>query len=308
MRKSAIAIGLLIASSAASPASAATKPEIGSAVAVVNQVLAEYEQDRRDLQIGDRVHEDERIEVALNSKGELVLDDRTMLALGPGSSVLLDRFVYNGERTKGDIAINIAKGTFRFITGAAAKPSYRIRTPVAAITVRGTIFDTYVAESGRMWLLLIEGSIRACNDQGVCRLLDRPGQILEVTEQGNMGQPTRWASLPSRNAVPFDTAFPFVGSPPAIDPNPVLTRDAILIGPMPRPPRVTPPSDQGKKTGSRKPKRTGESQKEASVYESDPGPPTGLSIGIGFGFKKGGGGHRGPSEPMPKPNRLPGDR
>ena len=252
----------------AGPSHAAQTPQIGSAVAIVNQVHAAYEQDQRTLQTGDRVHEDELVEVGTDSRGELVLDDSTKLALGPGSRLLLDTFVYNGDRSKGDIVVNLMKGTFRFVTGAASKPSYRIRTPVAAITVRGTIFDTYVQDNGWLWLLLIEGAVRVCNDQGDCRMLNRPGQILQVTDQGRMGQPTRWASLPRRNAVPLETAFPFLIAAPGFDPDPILTRDDVLTGPSP-PPR-TPPSRGGSKKSSGKTKDRAESDKPRRTREARP--------------------------------------
>jgi hypothetical protein len=235
-----VVLGLL-----ASPALAAKTPRIGEAVKVVNEVRAEFERDVRDLGRGDAVHQDETVEVGSNSVGEIVLDDKTKLALGPGSRLLLDKFVYNGERGRGDIVFDLVKGTFRFVTGVAAKNSYRIRTPTAALTVRGTIFDVYIDDNSGMWILLMEGAIRACNDQGTCRMLDRPGQILRVSPRGELSQPARWAQLPGRQALDFDTAFPFVATPPGVDPNPTLTKEAILASAVPTrttPKAPTPPS------------------------------------------------------------------
>lgn len=242
-----IALGLL-----ANPALAAKTPRIGEAVKVVNEVRAEIDRDVRDLGLGDAVHQDETVEVGSNSVGEIVLDDKTKLALGPGSRLLLDKFVYNGERGRGDIVFDLVKGTFRFVTGVAAKNSYRIRTPTAALTVRGTIFDVYIDDDSGMWILLMEGAIRACNDQGTCRVLDRPGQILRVSPRGELSQPARWAQLPGRQALDFDIAFPFVANPPGVDPNPTLTKEAIIASvptratnPKAPPPPTTrqPPND-----------------------------------------------------------------
>ncbi len=111
---------------------AAANERIGSAVQVVNEVSAEFERDRRDLSSGDEVHQDELIAAGADSTGELEFADQTNLALGPGSQLLLDKFVYTGERSK---------GAFRFVTGLPSKKFYRIRTPGATITVGGTIFD-----------------------------------------------------------------------------------------------------------------------------------------------------------------------
>ncbi len=207
---------------------AAPNERIGSAVQVVNEVSAEFERGRRDLSSGDEVHQDELIAVGPKSIGELEFADQTKLALGPGSQLKLDKFVYNGQRSNGDIVVNLFKGAFRFVTGLASKKSYRIRTPGAAITVRGTIFDVYVAQDDTVWLLLLEGGITACNDRGTCKELSRPGRILRVAPDGEVSDPTRWAMLPGRDAIGFAAAFPFMVNAPTINPNPPLTREAVL--------------------------------------------------------------------------------
>ena len=232
MRLSAL---VLVASSLAlvpGAAGAVKSRQIGAAVTVVNLVTAELDRDTRSLQVGDRVHEYENIAVGLDAKGELKLDDETKLALGPGSRLKLDKFVYDADKSDGSIVLDLVKGTFRFITGVAAKPTYVIRTPAASITVRGTIFDLYVEEDGMTWLLLHEGAVRVCGDRGNCRIIDEVGKLLRVIG-GDVGAPVKWAALPGKEAVPFDTAFPFVASPPTIDPTPILTRDVIILGNLP---------------------------------------------------------------------------
>jgi len=51
------------------------------------------------------------------------------VALGPGSRLLLDKFVYDPQKGSGTIVLNLVKGAFRFVTGIASKPSYLIRVP-----------------------------------------------------------------------------------------------------------------------------------------------------------------------------------
>lgn len=220
--------GVLLAS--ATGLQAAPQRPVGSALVVVNLVTAEYNRDTRSLQRGDRVHQDETIEVGLDGSSELKLDDDTKLALGPGSHLRLDKFVYDPDKSKGSIVLDLVKGTFRFITGVADKPTYVIKTPAAAITVRGTIFDVYVENDGLSWLLLHEGAVQVCNVRGQCKDLTEPGKIIRISDDGDVGTPSRWAGLNGRDRVPFDTAFPFVGKTPGIDPVPALTREAILLG------------------------------------------------------------------------------
>ena len=228
MKQMAMLATVAVLTTAPLIAEAAPTERIGSAVQVVNDVSAEFDRDRRDLASGDEVHQDELIAVGPDSIGELEFADQTKLALGPGSQLLLDKFVYNGQSSKGDIVVNLVKGAFRFVTGLASKKSYRIRTPGAAITVRGTIFDVYVAQDETVWLLLLEGGITVCNDRGTCKELSRPGRILRVAPDGEVSDPTRWASLPGRKAIGFASAFPFMINAPTINPNPPLTREAVV--------------------------------------------------------------------------------
>jgi hypothetical protein len=214
-------------------AEAASLQPIGSTVQVVNLVTAEYNRDTRSLQRGDRVHQDETIEVGLDGSSELKLDDDTKLALGPGSHLKLDKFVYDPNKSNGSIVLDLVKGTFRFITGVAAKPTYVIKTPAAAITVRGTIFDVFVQTNGPTWVLLHEGAVQVRSTGGACKDLYEPGKLIRIDNDGDVGAPVRWASLSGRNAVPFNDAFPFVAKTPSIDPDPVLSRDVIMTGTLP---------------------------------------------------------------------------
>jgi hypothetical protein len=287
---------------------AASGDRIGDAVVITNIVMADFAKEERRLARGDNVRQDEIIEVNTDAQGEFKLDDDTKLALGPGSRLVLDKFVYDSDKKTGSIVMEMAKGAFRFITGVASKPTYVINTPNASITVRGTIFDTYVLPDKSVWVLLHEGAIEATGKRNVCRVLDRPGQLMHIAADGTVTGPFNWAKLPDNNAVGFDTAFPFVINTPTIDPNPLLSRSQIIeanladepaqkcINPHPQiiptppvktkkaqAPQKAPPQ---KKVATRKPKRDG-------GYGDDcPGCMTGMGIAIGAGMG-GFGGHRG---------------
>lgn len=325
MKYSAIITFLACLMAGAGAAHAAPNERIGLTVQVVNEVSAAFEQDRRDLTLGDDVHQDELIEVGPDSIGELEFDDETKLALGPGSRMMLDKFVYNGEKSKGDIVVNLVKGAFRFITGVASKPSYRIKTPGAAITVRGTVFDTFVSQDNTIWLLLLEGGITACNDRATCKDLSRPGWILRVRPDGEIDDPVRWTGLPDRDAIGFHRAFPFMVNAPTIDPNPALTREAVLRSEAPKkalPKKRTqkakprPPKRKTKvirkkrvKKVYKKPRKKRVVKRKRKVREvrrrrsgASDAAAAAIAIGIGIGIAKGigrkkkhhdGGGHRG---------------
>jgi len=294
---------------------AAPAQPIGSALTVVNLVTAEIDRDTRTLSAGDRVHQDENIDVSADASSELKLDDETKLALGPGSKLKLDKFVYDAKKNSGSIVLNLVKGTFRFMTGVAKKPTYVIRTPAAAITVRGTIFDLFVQEDGEVWGLLIEGAFQACNDRGKCRLIDEPGKLIRITGDGDVGAPVKWAGLEGKDNVPFDSAFPFIVKAPGFDPNPIFTRDVIILGNLPdKPdkPRNTENDKPTKKTGKAKdtPKKTRTAKKSKSDESSGiSGMDIVIGVGIGGGFgRKGGGGHKGGDGGGRSPNSTGGMR
>jgi FecR protein len=303
MRFAKLALCLPALLLAGTPVLAAPGDAIGSAVTVVNLVTAKLEQDQRELAKGDDVRQQELIEVASDGRSELVLRDKTKLALGPGSRLLLDKFIYDPDISGGAIVMDLVRGSFRFITGIAAKPAYVIRTPTAAITVRGTIFDVYVQASGMTWLLLIEGAIEVCSEDGKCKVHDEPGKLIRVTSD-KVENPVKWASLSGKDEVPFNQAFPFVVDSPSVDPDPIFTRDDIVLGTFPGRPGKgddAKPSDDddGKKAdeGKRKTKakshgkRTRETKrKRRKDSDSASNGINGLNIGIGIGIGGFGGG------------------
>ncbi len=210
--------------------------QIGSAVRVINRVTGDLEQTVRTLATGDGVQKNEAIEAAEDSRGELVLNDDSKLAVGPGARLVLDKFVYDPSKTGGTIGIELVKGAFRFVTGVARKNSYNIKTPVASITVRGTVFDIYVdGATGATLILLQEGAITVCNRVNECIPLENPCGVVAVPGTGKPLSIPGWNGVPAERRVAFETAFPFVVSPPSVDPQVRFERLAIETGACPKP-------------------------------------------------------------------------
>ncbi|HML30068.1 MAG TPA: FecR domain-containing protein [Hyphomicrobium sp.] len=293
-----------------SPSFAGSGDRIGDAVVITNIVMADFAKEERKLARGDDIRQDEIIEVNTDAQGEFKLDDDTKLALGPGSRLVLDKFVYDSDKKAGSIILNMAKGAFRFITGVATKPTYVINTPNASITVRGTIFDVYVLPDRSVWVLLHEGAIEATGKKNVCRVLDRPGQMMHIGPDGAVTGPFNWAKMPDNNAIAFDTAFPFVINTPSIDPNPLLTRAQVIeanfadepeqkcLNPhlqiIPSKPIKIKKAEKPKKTAPKKKVATRKPKTHDGGYGDDcPDCMTGMGIVIGGGIGGFGGGHRG---------------
>jgi hypothetical protein len=116
-----------------------SQEKIGGAQTVVNNVDGNLPTGNQVPVVqGDSVFLNEAVRSGADSRAKLVLNDSTNLTVGPDSTVKLDDFVYSGPKAPGTIALNMTKGTLRFITGDANKRAYTIWTPTAAIGVRGT--------------------------------------------------------------------------------------------------------------------------------------------------------------------------
>lgn len=81
--------------------------------------------------------------------------------------------MYDPKAEKGGFTVNTLKGTFRFITGSLPSRSYKIKTPVATIGIRGTILEWRYLDG---WLVVsvAEGGVQLCNLVARCVFL-KPG-------------------------------------------------------------------------------------------------------------------------------------
>src|ERR1700679_3569821 len=137
----------LLADFASAPAFAQAR--VGEAAVIKNQVHRVTGSAASQISVGDSVLRDEVVRTGLDSAARLVMADSTNLSLGPNATITLDRTVFNDEHSYRDIAIRLATGAFRFVTGHLEKASYKIPTSLATIGVRGTILDVSARQDHR---------------------------------------------------------------------------------------------------------------------------------------------------------------
>ena len=136
---------------AASPtATAAQQNAVGVNAAIQNvvQVRRGATPARRAV-LKERVFLGDRIGTAAQSRLQIMLLDRSVFTVGPNANIGIDRFVYDPARNTRSGAVSVTKGAFRFMSGGAAKRpigNVGVRTPVASIGIRGTIFEGAVGE------------------------------------------------------------------------------------------------------------------------------------------------------------------
>lgn len=215
MRALLFAFGCFVAVVSA-PAQSAAQSSIGVAAAVRNQVTATQASQERALAVGGDVFQNDLVRTGEASVAQLLFADRTTLSVGPRSEVRLDRYVYDPDRSVGDVGVSLLNGALRFISGAQDPRSYEITTPVAAIGVRGTIVD-FLLINGRMFAILVEGRCIVTLQNGQVIELNQPGLALEFFSDGTASDPFVWRGRYEtglRNA-----SFPLYGNPFAETPD-----------------------------------------------------------------------------------------
>lgn len=126
---------------AAMPFSSVNAEEkIGISDVSVNQVVARSENRGFNLASGDSILRNMEISTGLESVNIDLFEDGTKLSIGPESTVVLDSFIYDPDKKTGELAIELGKGTLRWVSGELNSSSYRIKTPFSAVGVRGTSF------------------------------------------------------------------------------------------------------------------------------------------------------------------------
>ncbi len=152
---------------------------IGVASFVRNEVTGVLPTRSVVINIGENVVRDEIVKTSQDSVAKLVFTDSSNLSIGPNSVVKLDKFVAAGASSYGKETINVLKGAFRFTTGHFDKRAYEIKTGVATIGVRGTIYEGR-AEPNRTILNVLEGMVRVrTTGGGGCNL--SAGQSAVIT-------------------------------------------------------------------------------------------------------------------------------
>jgi hypothetical protein len=178
---------------------------------------------------GDDVFQNQVIETDANGVGQIEFLDKTKLAIGPGSTMTLDTFVYNPNKTADKVVIELGKGTFRFITGKSDHTAYQISTPTATLGLRGTAFDVAVAENGVMAVAMLDGEIEACSTvSGACQVHNLVGKFLRITPDGLFTIHDRWDET-IMGGVEFAAALPFTANQNLLQPAFKTTRRVATL-------------------------------------------------------------------------------
>lgn len=79
----------------------------------------------------------------------VILRDNSSISIGPGSRLVLRKFLFSPAEGKFGLLVRISRGTMAYLSGLIGKlspESARFETPVATIGIRGTRFAVKVDE------------------------------------------------------------------------------------------------------------------------------------------------------------------
>jgi hypothetical protein len=129
---------LLLTVAVALPATAANAQDaIGKATSVRPQAEGTHSGGTRTLSGGADVYSRETVRTGDSGQADLRFLDNSNLNVGPKSTVRLDKFVYDPNKSAGTVAVQATRGSFRFVTGSQGGGSYQIKTPYGTLGVRG---------------------------------------------------------------------------------------------------------------------------------------------------------------------------
>jgi hypothetical protein len=158
--------------------------QIGVASAVnKNTTDLTLEQERKLIDAGYEIIQNHTIETDDMGKAQMLLLDGTAFSVGPNSSVVLDKFIYNPKTAEGSLEVT-ARGLLRIVGGKVTKKQPAlIRTNSATVGIRGGIgiIQTDGLQTNATFLYGTEMTATPnCVDLGSCS----PNYATTVTEPG----------------------------------------------------------------------------------------------------------------------------
>ena len=176
MSKSLYLFSLFLSLSVIIPQAGAQQTAIGSVVMVQGGVgaLSLGSRTARRL-MGSRqpIYLNERITTDGQGHVQILFLDDTLFTLGPKSSMVIDKFIYDPGSEAGKVSAEFTAGFFRFVTGKIAHhnpASMKVKLPIGTIGVFGTDVAGEI-RSDRSTVILKDGRISVENEAGRTWLL-----------------------------------------------------------------------------------------------------------------------------------------
>lgn len=160
----------------------------------------------RNIASGDAVFLGDKIEAGPKAGLQIMLMDETIFTIGPDSAIVIDKFIYDPEKSNGKVSAKILRGVFRFVSGrvAANKPSdMEVKLPNGTIGIRGTSAGGFVRNGVSEVVLLGPGPENNVGEPGGRIIVSGAGSNVDISRvnfgtrlAGGAGPtaPVRWGA------------------------------------------------------------------------------------------------------------------
>ncbi len=197
------------------PASPARADKVGVAAAVNPDAFSQG----TEVKIGNSIFYNQRINTTGSGLVQVLLVDGSTFTVGPGSDLVIDKFVYDPTKNKGEMVATLGKGVLRFVGGKLSKNEggVTVNTPTGALAIRGGMFHLSV-DGHKVLASFLFGNHMTITDGGTSKNIFEigytydDGTVRPTTSRGHgllhEGAVRRRPSRGRRHSRQKDTAAP----------------------------------------------------------------------------------------------------
>jgi hypothetical protein len=183
---------------------------VGAVDKVQAHVDATQAEQTRALVINSDVYFRDRCHSGEGARLRATLKDGAQLTLGENATLVVDEFIYDPNRSRGELSIRVVKGAFLYVGGlieGEAGSKVQIHTPVGAIGVRGTTVWGGPIDNG-YGVIVLSGEVTVTGRRGTVTLKQGQGTMLFGD-----GKPRRAAAWPAGRTKRAVASITFGKSP-----------------------------------------------------------------------------------------------
>jgi hypothetical protein len=120
---------------------------------------------------------------------QVLLVDGSTFTVGPGSDLVIDKFVYDPKKNKGEVVATFSKGMLRFVGGKISKNEggVKINVPSGALAIRGGMLFA----SDDLYAFIYGDELIYKSHSGVVRRAFEFNTAIALTSTGAITRPVR---------------------------------------------------------------------------------------------------------------------
>ena len=166
------------------PIGAAHADKVGVAAAVNPDAFSSLSgSPQTQLNIGKSIFFNERINTTGSGLVQVLLVDGSTFTVGPGSDLVIDKFVYDPNKKSGQIVASFTKGAMRFVGGKISKNEggVTVNTPSGALAIRGGMVQGSVTGNKAIFSFLFGETMTLTGKNGQEYTVFQPGNTIDTT-------------------------------------------------------------------------------------------------------------------------------